>query len=296
MTKREINRKFDDIVAFAEVEKFIDTPMKFYSSGMQVRLAFSIAAHLEPEILLVDEVLAVGDVAFQRKCISKMENVGKEGRTVLFVSHHMPSIVRLCERVILLNEGKIECDGPAQEVVSEYLQAGLDATSSRVWHDISKAPGSDIVRLRSIRIKTEANRSPIEISEDIGIEMEYDVLESGYVLFPHFIVRNEQGIKLFVSFDTNSTWFQNSRPKGTYVSTGWIPGNLLAEGTMIIGPAMTTYDPYEVHFYKPEAVAFHVVENPDDGNLRIDAPGIMPGVMRPLLKWETKFYPEGRKS
>lgn len=122
MKKREIDRKFDEIVAFAEIDRFIDTPVKRYSSGMHVRLAFAVAAHLEPEILLVDEVLAVGDVAFQRKSLGKMSSVAQEGRTVLFVSHNMSAIQNLCTRGILIRQGQLVFDGTAEQVVTEYLQ------------------------------------------------------------------------------------------------------------------------------------------------------------------------------
>jgi lipopolysaccharide transport system ATP-binding protein len=124
MKKKEITEKFDDIVAFSGIEKFIDTPVKRYSSGMKVRLAFSVAAHLEPELLIVDEVLAVGDADFQRKCLDKMEDVGQQGRTVLFVSHNMAAISRLCQRAIWLEEGRVIEDGPAHQVVASYMTSG----------------------------------------------------------------------------------------------------------------------------------------------------------------------------
>src|SRR5687767_7249561 len=155
MTRREIETKFDEIVAFAEVEKFIDTPVKHYSSGMYLRLAFAVAAHLEPEILLVDEVLAVGDASFQRKCLNKMQEVGQQGRTVCFVSHNMPAITRLCPRTILLNEGGVMRDGPSSQVVSSYLQSGAGTTAAREWEDLSTAPGNHVARLRAVRVHTE---------------------------------------------------------------------------------------------------------------------------------------------
>src|ERR1700730_1758777 len=132
MKRREIDERFDEIVAFAEVEQFIDTAVKHYSSGMYLRLAFAVAAHLEPELLLVDEVLAVGDAHFQKKCLAKMEDVGHQGRTVLFVSHNMPAVTRLCPRTILLDAGKVLKDGPSHDVVTAYLRAGLGTTAERV--------------------------------------------------------------------------------------------------------------------------------------------------------------------
>jgi len=154
MKKAEIRRKFDEIVAFSEIEKFLDTPVKFYSSGMYVRLAFSVAAHLEPEILLVDEVLAVGDAAFQKRCLGKMNEVGKEGRTVFFVSHSMPAITRLCERVILLDGGRLLQDGRSHQIVSTYLNSGRGTTCQREWVDQTMAPGGDVACLRAVRMRS----------------------------------------------------------------------------------------------------------------------------------------------
>ena len=139
MTRAEIRRKFDEIVAFSEVETFIDTPVKHFSSGMYLRLAFAVAAHLDPEILLVDEVLAVGDARFQRKCLDKMEDVRQAGRTVLFVSHNMPAVTRLCPRTILLEDGGISFDGPSHEAVGLYLGSGTRTNASRGWTDLSAA-------------------------------------------------------------------------------------------------------------------------------------------------------------
>src|SRR4051812_1002995 len=156
MMQKEILRKFDDIVGFSEVEKFLDTPVKRYSSGMYVRLAFAVAAYLEPEILLVDEVLAVGDASFQRKCLDRMKDVGQRGRTVLFVSHNMPAITRLCDRTILLDGGTVLEDGPSHKVVGSYLRSGLGTTAEREWSTAAAAPGNDIARLRSVRVRTES--------------------------------------------------------------------------------------------------------------------------------------------
>src|SRR5581483_7581150 len=152
MRRSEIARKFDDIVDFSGIGKFVDTPVKRYSSGMYVRLAFSVAAHLEPEILLVDEVLAVGDVEFQRRCLGRMQEYGRSGRTVLFVSHNMQAVAQLCDRVILLDAGRVVADGPSQAVVAEYLQSGLGIGAERSWPDLDGAPGNDVARLRSLRV------------------------------------------------------------------------------------------------------------------------------------------------
>lgn len=295
MKRVEIDRKFDEIVAFSEIEKFIDTQVKYYSSGMGVRLAFAVAAHLEPEILLVDEVLAVGDASFQKKCLNKMEDVGRQGRTILFVSHHMPSITRLCQRAILLDAGHVLQDGPSYQVVSDYLTSGLGTSSEREWKDVASMPGDEFVRLQSVRVRNSYGEvsDTIDIHERVGIEMEYDVLVDGQVLYPHFTVHNEEGLWLFVSFDTDKEWLRKPRPRGHYLSTGWIPGNLLTEGTMMIGPAIRTEEPYRLHFHERDAVAFQVVESGATSGARADHPGHFPGVIRPLLEWETKYHPNG---
>ncbi|RMF29403.1 MAG: ATP-binding cassette domain-containing protein, partial [Chloroflexi bacterium] len=295
MKRAEIDRKFDEIVAFAEVEKFIDTPVKHYSSGMYLRLAFAVAAHLEPEILLVDEVLAVGDARFQRKCLNKMEEVGQEGRTVLFVSHSMPSITRLCERVILLDEGRIIADGPAHQVVSAYLNSGLGTTAAREWPDLAKAPGDDVVRLRAVRVRTEDGRvtDAVDIRQAVGIEMEYEVLRPGHLLMPYYNVFNQDGVKLFTAIDQDPPWRRRPRPPGRYVSTAWIPGNFLAEGTLFIGPAMRTKEPMIRHFLVRDAIAFQVVDSMDGDSVRGDWVGDLGGVIRPSLKWTTRYSPNG---
>jgi lipopolysaccharide transport system ATP-binding protein len=221
MKRAEINRKFDEIVAFAEVEKFVDTPVKHYSSGMYLRLAFAVAAHLEPEILIIDEVLAVGDARFQKKCLNKMQDVGQAGRTVLFVSHNMPAISRLCERAMLLDEGIILADGLAHEVVSVYLKSENDATAERKWPDLNKAPGSDVVRLRAVRVRIKDGQiaNVVDIRQPVRLEMEYEVLKPDHVLMPNFNLFNEDNIWVFTTLDQDPEWRGRPRPTRYYTST-----------------------------------------------------------------------------
>jgi len=293
MKQAEIKRKFDEIVAFAEVERFIDTPLKHYSSGMYLRLAFAVAAHLDPEILMVDEVLAVGDARFQKKCLDKMQDVGQQGRTVLFVSHNMPAITRLCGRVILLDEGRLLKDGPAHQVVSAYLNSGFGTTAAREWPNPAKAPGGEVARLRAIRVRTEGSwiTDVVDIRRPVDIEMEYEVLQSGYMLMPHFQSYNEEGVHVFSAHDLDPAWRQRPRSRGCWVSTVRIPGNLLSEGTMFIGAGLETVDPVIHQFYEPDAVAFQVVDSLDGDSARGDYAGHMGGVVRPLLQWNTRFSP-----
>jgi lipopolysaccharide transport system ATP-binding protein len=296
MKRTEIEQKFDEIVAFAEVEKFIDTPVKRYSSGMFLRLAFAVAAHLEPEILVVDEVLAVGDAGFQRKCLDQMKEVSRHGRTVLFVSHNMPAISRLCPRTVLLNEGKLLEDGPSNQVISTYLQSGLGTTAERKWPDITKAPGNHIARLVAVRVRTEENEisEAIDIRRPVGIEMEFQVLEPGHVLVPNHKFFNEEGVIVFVASDPDPDWRRRPRPAGRYTSTAWIPGNFLAEGSIIVETALTTFDPEMIHFDERDAVAFQVVDSRDGDSARGDYAGPMPGVVRPILDWTTEFDPNDK--
>lgn len=290
MSRKDIEQNFDEIVAFAEMEQFIDTPVKHYSSGMQVRLAFAVAAHLEPEILIVDEVLAVGDAEFQKKCMGKMDSVAGEGRTVLFVSHNMQAVTRLCDRTILLDAGRIVQDGPSHEVISKYLHSDLGTSAAREWPDPQTAPGNKIVRLRAMRVRNQDGgiSEAIDIRQPVQIEMEYEVLKPGYALMPFFSLRNGDGIIAFISFDQNPEWRGHPRPTGHYVSTGWIPGNFLSEGTMVISAGMRSIVPEILHFSEEDAVAFQVIDVLNADTARGDYAKTIRGVVRPLLRWETR--------
>lgn len=294
MKKSEIKARFDEIVAFAELQKFIDTPVKRYSSGMYVRLAFAVAAHLEPEILLVDEVLAVGDASFQKKCLSKMQEVGQHERTVFFVSHNMAAITRLCDRTILLDEGRVIADGPSHQVVSTYLMAGTGTMAAREWHQ--NQPGDDIARLKAVRIRTTDGRisEAIDIREPVGIETEFEVLKAGHTLVPNYHFFTEDGTCAFVAIDHDPSWNGRPRSPGVYTSTVWVPGNFLSEGSMTVGVAVSTTDPVVIHFYERDAVAFQVIDSLEGNSARGDYAGHIPGVVRPVFEWTTSFtpYPE----
>ncbi len=289
MKRAEITRKFDEIVAFAEIEQFIDTPVKRYSSGMAMRLGFAVAAHLESEILIVDEVLAVGDAAFQKKCLGKMEGVAKEGRTIFFVSHNMPAVTRLCARGILLEEGKVCRDGSSHEVVNAYLHSELGTISSREWLDPLKAPRGEVAMLRAVRARTRDGESTekFDIRKPVGLEMEYDVIKSGYKLMPGFMLWNEEGVCLLDNNEHDPVWRGRVRPPGRYRSTAWIPGNFLSEGTMFLSVALETLDPLVMQFYERQVVAFTVVDTCEGDSVRGDFAGKLRGVVRPLLEWST---------
>lgn len=294
MRKSDIDKRFDEIVEFAGISKFVDTPVKRYSSGMYVRLAFAVGAHLEPEVLIVDEVLAVGDQQFQQKCLDKMNAIGKEGRTVIFVSHNMQAITRLCQRALLLEKGNLIADGTAHQVVGAYLHSGFSAKASKEWLDDSTAPGNETVRLRAVRIRALDGRvaDTIDIRQDFGLEMEFDVLQPGHVLIPNVVVTNEEGLDLFEAFDQDPEWRGVARPAGRYTSTAWIPGNLMSEGTFLASAACICLDPHREHFYEREAAAFQVVDGLHGDSARGDFMGNMIGAIRPLLKWSTRVAPK----
>jgi lipopolysaccharide transport system ATP-binding protein len=296
MGKAEIARKLDEIVAFSEIAQFLDTPVKRYSSGMYVRLAFAVAAHLDADILIVDEVLAVGDASFQRKCLKKMEDIGQHGRTVLFVSHNLASITRLCSRAILLEKGHVERDGAAHEVVRFYLHSDLGTTAAREWPDPQAAPGNEVARLRAIRVRTHDGEvtEKIDIRKAVQLELEWDVLQPGHVLVPNLHFHNEEGLVIFITSDLDATWRRRARDAGRYVSTVRIPGNFFAEGSISVGAAVSTMDPVFVHFYEPDAVAFEVIDVLAGDSARGDYGGPMPGVVRPLLDWTNEFTPAGK--
>ena len=293
MTVNEIKRKFDEIVDFSGVEQYIDTPVKRYSSGMYVRLAFAVAAHLESEILLVDEVLAVGDAEFQKRCLGKMEGFAGSGRAVLFVSHNLASVERLCRRAILLDKGSLAADGPASHLIRDYSVSEKLVQSHRDWGDPDSAPGNHIVRLRGARIRTRDGETvfAVDIREEIGIEMVYDVLESGHLLVPNYHLFNGLGTCIFVAGDQDPLWRHRQRPAGRYVSTAWIPPNFLLEGIVFVGTALSTYNPTHVHFFEQNALSFRAIDPMDGTTARGDYLGPMPGVIMPLLKWENSYTP-----
>lgn len=294
MKRADITRQLDEIVAFAEVEEFIDTPVKRYSSGMTLRLAFAVAAHLNPEILIIDEVLAVGDAAFQKKCLGKMESVANQGRTIFFVSHNLPAVTRLCERAILLDEGKLCRDGASHAVVNAYLHSELGTISSREWRDPLTAPRGEVVRLRAVRVRTKDEQvtDKFDIRKPIGLEMEYEVLKPGYKLMSSFELWNEEGICLIDSVEYDPAWRGRVRPVGLYRGTAWIPGNYLAEGTFFLSVFVETLDPHTRQIREDQIVAFSVVDTCEGDSARGDFAGRLKGVVRPLLDWNTVLNSE----
>lgn len=291
MGRSEIIRKFDEIVDFAGIEQFLDTPVKRYSSGMQVRLGFAVAAHLDPEILFIDEVLAVGDVDFQKKCLGKMSELGEGGRTIVFVSHSMPAMLRLCRKAILLDHGSVVAIGPTHDVVRKYLESDLGRTSQRHWEDPRTAPGNEIARLHSVRILPAGGRpaEEVDIRESLDIEVEY--WSSGKDqprLTVNLAAYNDEGICIFTVTDQSSRAAGGSLQAGLIRSTARIPGNFLAEGRITLNVAIVSYNPFVAHAAEFDAVAFQVVDRTEGDGVRGEYAGAWPGVVRPMLDWNVE--------
>ncbi len=292
MRREEIHRKIDEIICFAEIEKFIETPVKRYSSGMYMRLAFAVAAHLEPDVLLVDEVLAVGDVSFQKKCLGKMESVAKEGRTVLFVSHHMPAITTLCSRIVLLEEGRVKADGPTADVLPLYIQSAAVSRGECEWGDPVMAPGDTVVKLLAVRIISEGRTTAeVPIDKELVVEIEYNVLKEGVQLMSAIYLTTASGIGVFSALNAPSAclyedeWFAKPRPVGRYRARCVIPANFLNDGAYRVAPVLTSEGLY-THVYAQEAVEFTVHET---GAMRKEFLATWLGVVRPRMAWSTEY-------
>jgi lipopolysaccharide transport system ATP-binding protein len=292
MKRQEIQRKYDEIVEFSGVEQFIDTPVKRYSSGMSVRLAFAVAAHLEPEILLIDEVLAVGDAEFQRKCLGRMEDLSESGRTIVFVSHQMQAVAQLCDRAILIEKGSVVLDGPSSDVVAWYLQEAGGSSSERVWPDPATAPQDEFVRLRSIRVVDERGETvdALDVRRPVGIEIAFTILRTdGPALFPKLKLWDRRRNVIFNALDTDPRWEDASTP-GDYTSTAWIPANLLNEGLVTVDAGVVSLGTLKLrpHAGCVDAVSFHVQDPGEGDTARGRFTGQLQGVMRPLLDWTTE--------
>jgi lipopolysaccharide transport system ATP-binding protein len=287
MTRPEIKGRFDEIVAFAEVDKFLDTPVKRYSSGMYVRLAFAVAAHLEPDILIVDEVLAVGDAAFQKKCLGSMGAVASQGRTVLFVSHNMGAVSRLCQRCIWLDQGRVRKEGPTNAVVASYLSEHERAGGERSWAGEARLPGTPSGRLRAVRLlDTESQvRAVFDIQRPIYIELEYELLRTLSVFRSAVRVIAGDGTIVFTSADSADTrWQGRPRGPGLFVSRCTIPADFLNAGGYAV--TVSADVPFvEVVFMEEAVLNFRVEQT---GGVSGEYPEGWPGVVCPRLHWQIK--------
>ncbi len=285
MSRNEISKKFDEIITFSEVEKFVDTPVKRYSSGMYVRLAFAVAAHLDPEIMVVDEVLAVGDAAFQRKCLGKLSENAGEGRTVLFVSHNMAAINRLCSRAILLDKGQLIADGPSAEITAKYLSGAAEESGVREW-DLKDAPGTEEVRLVGVGLygNDGVSKSVFDVHEEIYIRLSYRV-GAPNISFRCALVFSTQGVAAFSSVEP----VELERPEiGLYSSVVKVPPHLLSESEYSINVSAFTSAGAKKHYVSLRSVInFQVYDSMTKPSARGDYTQNLAGVVRPMLEWET---------
>lgn len=287
MRKAEIDRKFDEIVAFSEVEKFIDTPVKRYSSGMYVRLAFAVAAHMEPEILLVDEVLAVGDAAFQQKCLGKMDTVTKEGRTILFVSHNMAAVSRLCARALWIEQGQAKYLSSPDEVVAAYLAStAQEAPHVSFRNRLEQAPGSDIIRLLEVGVRTEDGQfaSSLDARAPFTIEITYEILKKTSNLRVGCRLLSHDGTVVLSSNDMDTREHDLDRLPGIYSNRCTFPGEFLNYGRYYVSVGSDT-PMIRGHFRLEREVTFQIEQTGGVGSQYSDG---RPGLVRLPLDWDRR--------
>lgn len=291
MTRAEVRRKFDEIVAFAEVDRFLDTPVKRYSSGMYVRLAFAVAAHLDPEIFVVDEVLAVGDAAFQKKCLGKMGQVAEGGRTVLFVSHNLSAVKNMCTRGILLDHGRVKCSADIDTAINEYMRQARDCVKRQQW-SLADAPGTRDVKLLSIQLATDPPVSVenLTINDPFRFEIRYLVTDPELKINLSVSVFNAEGACVFSSPSiVEKGWFDRPVPYGLCLSTCEVPGNLLNNGRYTV-KLLFVHDTTRILHVFNGVLEFEVL---DDFRNRGNWYGDWPGTVRPFLQWRTLALPAG---
>jgi lipopolysaccharide transport system ATP-binding protein len=286
MKKREIDRKFDEIVAFAEVEQFLDTPVKRYSSGMYLRLAFAVAAHLEPEILVLDEVLAVGDAQFQRRCLGKMEEVAGQGRTVLFVSHNMAAVSRFCNHCVWLDQGAIRETGDPESIVARYLSAGLEDKGEAVFPDESTAPGSEFVRLLAVRVldsNGQVTTTP-DARRSLFLEIEYRVLVNAPGLRVGARLLGSDGSVLLSTTDHDESADGIPRLAGRYTSRCEIPGHFLNYGQYFVSVG-ADFPMIQSHFAVDRVLGLRIERV---GGTSSHIPDGREGLLRMTLPWAVR--------
>jgi lipopolysaccharide transport system ATP-binding protein len=287
MRKAEIDRKFEEIVAFSEVEKFIDTPVKRYSSGMYVRLAFAVAAHLEPEILLVDEVLAVGDAAFQRKCLGKMDLVTKQGRTIVFVSHNMAAVSRLCARALWLDQGRVKQLSSPEEVVAAYLASTAQEVPHVSFRErLEQAPGSDTVRLLEVGVRTADGQyaSSLDGRAPFTIEVTYEILKKTSNLRIGCRLISPDGTIVIQTNDMDTREQDRDRLPGTYVGRCTLPGQFFNFGRYYVSVGSDT-PLLRSHFFLDKGVAIQIEQTGGPGSHYSDG---RQGLVRLPLDWDVR--------
>ena len=283
MTKSEITRKLDEIIDFSGCERYIDTPVKRYSSGMMVRLGFAVAAHLDPEILVVDEVLAVGDAEFQKKAIGKMQDVSKgEGRTVLFVSHNMDSVRQLCNNCVLLENGSIAMNGETSDVIFKYLESNreilLDQYDATINPKIS-ADGIDLLELKIVDEEKQFSNGIISVTDKIGFYIRYRLNQTYYRPDLSFLISTDKGEKVF-----HSVYRTDNYSDGEKAYIAWIPKNLLNNLNYMFTLGITTSNPLKIHI--SHSIKFSVNDDYNSPTRGSNYRGYFHGVVRPDIQWE----------
>ena len=324
LSRKQIEARLDDIINFSEIRRFIDTPIKHYSSGMRMRLAFSVAAHLDPDVLMLDEVLAVGDLSFQKKCLERMGELTSHGRTLLFVSHDLQAVIRFCNRCVWLEQGQVIADGTVEEVTSTYLEryAGLksefisaappfqtpdarpsgrsDADRTPVTEEPADTVGEQKhlvtttpVRLIAARV-IDQNRNTtnsVRVDSSLGIEITFEVLENGANIEPAIHVKTTKEMAFAAAYISDD-YPKGVEAAGRYMSTVWIPPNFLNVGLYWINIVLGTPDPLIRHVFQEDVLSFNVYETIDlAGTSRGRYARQFPGPVRPLLHWETEAAP-----
>ncbi len=287
MKRAEIDSKFDEMVEFSEVAQFIDTPVKRYSSGMYLRLAFAVAAHLEPEILVVDEVLAVGDAEFQRKCLGKMNDVAQQGRTVLFVSHNMSAILRLTQEALVLKKGQLIKRAPTPEAVDFYLASGQAESGERVWEAEDVPATSAPFKPIRLRLKDRTGKvvDTVRSTEPVTVEWEYQLDTPVTGLRVGMYLNTMRGEYVFTAFDTDDTKQYEqfgARQAGRYVSRCHIPADFFNEGRYSLGVNASSFG-VRRYFMDENALSFNVDISGAPGT---QWPEIRQGPVRPRLDWK----------
>lgn len=287
MTRKEIDQKFSEIVSFSEIDKFLDTPVKRYSSGMYVRLAFAVAAHLEPEILIIDEVLAVGDAQFQKKCLGKMRDVAKGGRTVLFVSHNIASVNQLCSRCILLEKGKIIASGETSKVTEKYLTENI---KEKCVYEQKTNKKKDM-NLRKVILnpnRKNIRSNNVYYDEDIKIRIYYEINKEINNAVIWLSVQDISGVTVFCSADHDlQPNLKEVRQKGEYQADMVIPKKLLSEGSYVVSVGLNTNDVSLTVFDRVDAIEFTVVDNGTTPKA-LSNESSRSGIIMPFLQWKTE--------
>lgn len=286
MTRHEIERKFDEIVEFSGIRKFIDTPVKFYSSGMGVRLAFSVAAHLEPEILLIDEVLSVGDAAFQKKSLGKMEEVSEQGRTVLFVSHNMGAVRSLCSRGLLIESGSLIMDDDVDRVINTYLSSKDVSTAGIIEWDLTKAPRDKEVAILGMKtLSSEGEiKSTFQIDEGFEIHIKFIIIESVKNLRINLRFKTTMGETVFATYEDSQIQQGFNRQPGTYTAICNIPSNVLNNITYRIFVGIDSPG-YKVLLPGRDYLEVDIIDTSDGYRY---SSGAFDGPIRPAINWNVE--------